>query len=66
MSSGVQEFSVRELTAVFYSQWEAPQEVDKYEERMFADLIEALQDPNRCICIGDDDRLINDCSNCAR
>lgn len=59
-------YTVQELTAVFYSQWEDPQEIDKYEHRMFNDLIEALQDPNRCQCIGDDGRLVNRCDECPR
>lgn len=59
-------YSVKELTAVFYSQWHDPDEVDKYETRMFTDLVEALEDPERCQCIGDDGRLLNKCDECPR
>lgn len=59
-------YTIKEMVAVFYSQWVAPQEVDKNEKRMMTDLVEALEDPNRCQCIGDDMRLLNDCENCPR
>jgi hypothetical protein len=59
-------YTIRELTAVFYSQWHEPQEISKYEERMFTDLVAALEDPERCQCVGEDGRLMNKCDECPR
>jgi len=59
-------YSIKEMVAVFYSQWVAPQEVDKNEKRMMTDLVEALEDPNRCQCVGEDGRLLNKCDECPR
>jgi hypothetical protein len=59
-------YTVRELTAVFYGQWKAPQVISKYEERMFTDLIDALEQPDRCQCIGEDGRFKYACDLCPR